>query len=66
MKGKFIAVVIATIFCVALAGNAAAEEINAYMGTSPDNNADRQIHQGQDGHHRQPDLPVLRKKSKPG
>lgn len=39
MKGKFISVVVAAIFCVAFAGNVAAEEINAYMGTSPDNNA---------------------------
>lgn len=39
MKGKFIAVVVAVIFSVALAGSAMAEEINAYMGTSPDNNA---------------------------
>jgi len=34
MKGKFIAVVVAAIFSVALAGSAMAEEINAYMGTS--------------------------------
>jgi len=39
MKGKFISIVVAAIFCVALAGSAVAEEINAYMGTSPDNNA---------------------------
>ncbi len=39
MKGKFIAVVVAVIFSVVLAGSAMAEEINAYMGTSPDNNA---------------------------
>ena len=39
MKGKFIAVVVAAIFSVVLAGSAVAEEINAYMGTSPDNNA---------------------------
>ena len=39
MKAKFIAVVIAAIFSVALAGSAMAEDINAYMGTSPDNNA---------------------------
>jgi iron(III) transport system substrate-binding protein len=39
MKGKLIAVIVAAIFCVALAGSAVAEEINAYMGTSPDNNA---------------------------
>jgi len=39
MKGKFIAVVVAAVFSVVLAGSAMAEEINAYMGTSPDNNA---------------------------
>jgi len=39
MKGKFITVVVAAIFSVVLAGSAMAEEINAYMGTSPDNNA---------------------------
>ena len=39
MKGKFIAVVVAAIFSVVLAGSAMAEDINAYMGTSPDNNA---------------------------
>jgi len=39
MKGKFIAVAVAAIFSVALAGSAMAEDINAYMGTSPDNNA---------------------------
>ncbi len=39
MKTKFIAVIIATIFSVVLAGSAMAEDINAYMGTSPDNNA---------------------------
>jgi len=39
MKGKFIAVVVAAIFSVVLAGSAIAEDINAYMGTSPDNNA---------------------------
>ncbi|MCE5333289.1 MAG: extracellular solute-binding protein [Desulfobacteraceae bacterium] len=39
MKGKFISVAVAAIFCVALVGSVAAEEINAYMGTSPDNNA---------------------------
>ncbi|MDP3096878.1 MAG: extracellular solute-binding protein [Syntrophales bacterium] len=38
MKGKFIAVVVAAIFSVVLAGSAMAEEINAYMGTSPENN----------------------------
>lgn len=39
MKGKFISVVAVAIFCAAFAGSALAEEINAYMGTSPDNNA---------------------------
>lgn len=39
MKEKFIAVVVAAIFSVVLAGSAIAEDINAYMGTSPDNNA---------------------------
>ena len=39
MKGKFIAVLVAAIFSVVLAGSAIAEDINAYMGTSPDNNA---------------------------
>ena len=39
MQGKFIGVVVAAIFFVAFAGSAVAEEINAYMGTSPDNNA---------------------------
>ena len=39
MKGKLICVFAAAIFCVALAASAVAEEINAYMGTSPDNNA---------------------------
>jgi iron(III) transport system substrate-binding protein len=39
MKTKFIAVVVGAIFSVVLAGGAVAEEINAYMGTSPDNNA---------------------------
>jgi len=38
MKRKFIAVVVAVIFSVVLAGSAMAEEINAYMGTSPENN----------------------------
>ncbi|MCX5838995.1 MAG: extracellular solute-binding protein [Deltaproteobacteria bacterium] len=38
MKRKFIAVAVAAIFSVALAGSAVAEEINAYMATSPDNN----------------------------
>jgi iron(III) transport system substrate-binding protein len=39
MKRKFIAVVVAAIFSVALAGSAMAEDINAYMGLSPENNA---------------------------
>jgi iron(III) transport system substrate-binding protein len=39
MKGKLIAVVVAAIFSAALTGSALAEDINAYMGTSPDNNA---------------------------
>ena len=39
MKGKLIAVVTAAIFSAALTGSALAETINAYMGTSPDNNA---------------------------
>lgn len=39
MKRKTIAFVVAAIFWVALAGSAMAEDINAYMGTSPDNNA---------------------------
>ncbi|MCE5333287.1 MAG: extracellular solute-binding protein [Desulfobacteraceae bacterium] len=39
MKGKFISAAVAAIFCVTLAVSAAAEEINAYMGTSPENNA---------------------------
>ena len=38
MKRKFIAVVVAAIFSVVLAGSAMAEDVNAYMGTSPDNN----------------------------
>jgi iron(III) transport system substrate-binding protein len=38
MKEKFIAVVAAAIFSVVLAGSAIAQDINAYMGTSPDNN----------------------------
>ncbi|MHB8910090.1 MAG: extracellular solute-binding protein [Syntrophales bacterium] len=38
MKGKFIAVVVAVIFSVVLAGSAMAEDINAYMGLSPENN----------------------------
>jgi iron(III) transport system substrate-binding protein len=38
MKRKLIAVVAVAIFSVALAGSAMAEEINAYMGTSPENN----------------------------
>ena len=39
MKRKPIAFVVAAIFSVVLAGSAMAEDINAYMGTSPDNNA---------------------------
>jgi iron(III) transport system substrate-binding protein len=39
MKTKFIAAVIAAIFSTALAGSAIGQDINAYMGTSPDNNA---------------------------
>lgn len=39
MKAKFIAVFIAAIFSAALAGSALGQDINAYMGTSPDNNA---------------------------
>ncbi|TSA45187.1 MAG: extracellular solute-binding protein [Deltaproteobacteria bacterium] len=39
MKAKFSAVIVAAIFSVVLAGSAIAEDINAYMGTSPDNNA---------------------------
>jgi iron(III) transport system substrate-binding protein len=39
MKAKFIAVIIAAIFSVALTGTALGQDINAYMGTSPDNNA---------------------------
>lgn len=39
MKGKFIAAVAVAILCAAFAGSAQGEEINAYMGTSPDNNA---------------------------
>ncbi len=39
MKTKFIAVVIAAIFSMALVGGALGQTINAYMGTSPDNNA---------------------------
>lgn len=39
MKAKCIAAVIAAIFSVGLAGSSMAEDINAYMGTSPDNNA---------------------------
>ena len=39
MKAKFFAVAVAVIFSVAFAGSAVAEDINAYMGTSPDNNA---------------------------
>ena len=39
MKAKFIAVVIAAVFSAVLAGVALGQTINAYMGTSPDNNA---------------------------
>ena len=39
MKGKFIAVIVAVIFSVVLAGSAMAEDINAYMGMAPDNDA---------------------------
>jgi iron(III) transport system substrate-binding protein len=39
MKNKFIAVVVTAIISVVFAGSAMAQEINAYMGTSPDNNA---------------------------
>ncbi|MBN2439122.1 MAG: extracellular solute-binding protein [Deltaproteobacteria bacterium] len=38
MKGKFITGVVAAIFSVVLAGSAMAEDINAYMGLSPENN----------------------------
>jgi iron(III) transport system substrate-binding protein len=39
MNRKPIAFVVAAIFSVVLAGSAMAQDINAYMGTSPDNNA---------------------------
>jgi iron(III) transport system substrate-binding protein len=39
MKAKCIVVVIAAIFSVAAAGTAFGQTLNAYMGTSPDNNA---------------------------
>jgi len=39
MKRKLIVSFVAAIFSVVLAGSAMAEDINAYMGTSPDNNA---------------------------
>jgi len=39
MKEKLIAVVVALIFSVTLVGSAVAEDINAYMATSPENNA---------------------------
>jgi len=39
MNRKPIAFVVAAIFSLVLAGGALAEDINAYMGTSPDNNA---------------------------
>ena len=38
MKGKFVAAVVAVIFSVFLGGSAMAEEVNAYMGLSPENN----------------------------
>ena len=38
MKAKFSAVVITAVFSVVLAGSAMAEDINAYMGLSPENN----------------------------
>jgi len=38
MKRKPIAFIVAAIFSVVLAGSVMAEDINAYMGTSPDNN----------------------------
>ncbi len=39
MKAKVIAVAVAAVFSVLFAGSVPAEEINAFMGTSPDNNA---------------------------
>jgi iron(III) transport system substrate-binding protein len=39
MNRKPIAIVLAAIFSLMFAGSALAEDINAYMGTSPDNNA---------------------------
>ena len=39
MKSRLVAVVAAAVLSVALAGSAGAEDINAYMGTSPENNA---------------------------
>jgi iron(III) transport system substrate-binding protein len=39
MQRKSVAFVIAAILSLVLAGSALAEDINAYMGTSPDNNA---------------------------
>lgn len=38
MKRKSIAVIIAAVFSVIFAGSSMAQEINAYMGTSPENN----------------------------
>jgi iron(III) transport system substrate-binding protein len=38
MKSRLVAVVAAAALAVALAGSAAAQEITAYMGTSPENN----------------------------
>src|SRR4030043_2290091 len=38
MKRKSIAVIVAAIFSVMFAGSSMAQEINAYMGTSPENN----------------------------
>lgn len=39
MNRKPIAILVAAIFSMVLAGSALAEDVNAYMGTSPDNNA---------------------------
>ncbi len=39
MNRKPIAFIVAVIFSLVLAGTVLAEDINAYMGTSPDNNA---------------------------
>jgi len=38
MKRKCIAVIVAAVFSVIFAGSSPAQEINAYMGTSPENN----------------------------